>query len=340
MPVLKAGAWTLRGLLPEDANAIHRQVNDWNVIRMLSRLPFPYPHELAEEWIASTVKQAEDGSGYHFAITDQDGALAGCVGLTLVPGTRRASLGYWLGRRHWGRGIASLAADRICRWALANLPLDALEAKAAQDNAASCAVLRRVGFRQTGTGTLPFMARGGEIPVFTFEAGRADFDSVREAAEQGGSDAGAAGVMQPVPQPASAAVSGRRLMLVVAAALIDSDGRILLARRPEGKSLAGLWEFPGGKIEPGESPEAALIRELHEELGIDVTRACLAPFTFVSHAYEKSDLLMPLYLCRRWHGTPEGREGQALAWVAAGDLERYPMPPADLPLIPFLRDLL
>jgi 8-oxo-dGTP diphosphatase len=131
-----------------------------------------------------------------------------------------------------------------------------------------------------------------------------------------------------------------RLLLVSAVALIDADGRVLLAQRPEGKSLAGLWEFPGGKVEPGETPEAALIRELHEELGIDTHASCLAPLTFASHAYETFHLLMPLFACRRWQGTPQAREGQALAWVRPQDLRKYPMPPADLPLIPILRDWL
>lgn len=131
-----------------------------------------------------------------------------------------------------------------------------------------------------------------------------------------------------------------KIVLVSAVALIDADGRVLLAQRPEGKSLAGLWEFPGGKVEPGESPEAALIRELHEELGIDTWTSCLAPLTFASHAYPGFHLLMPLFACRRWNGIPAPREGQALAWVRARDLSRYPMPPADLPLIPVLRDWL
>ncbi|WP_142663800.1 8-oxo-dGTP diphosphatase MutT [Paracoccus laeviglucosivorans] len=128
-----------------------------------------------------------------------------------------------------------------------------------------------------------------------------------------------------------------KMVLVAAVALVDKDGRILLAQRPEGKSLAGLWEFPGGKVEPGETPEAALIRELHEELGIETWSSCLAPLTFASHAYENFHLLMPLYVCRKWDGIPTPQEGQTLTWADASNLSNYPMPPADLPLIPILR---
>ena len=131
-----------------------------------------------------------------------------------------------------------------------------------------------------------------------------------------------------------------RIVLVTAVALIDADGRVLLAQRPEGKSLAGLWEFPGGKVEAGERPEAALIRELKEELCIDVAESCLAPLTFASHAYDDFHLLMPLFVCRRWQGIAQPREGQTLAWVPPARLRDYPMPPADLPLIPILRDWL
>ena len=130
------------------------------------------------------------------------------------------------------------------------------------------------------------------------------------------------------------------VVLVVAVALIDSDGRVLLAQRPAGKAMAGLWEFPGGKVQPGEVPEAALIRELKEELDIDVTAACLAPLSFASHRYERFHLLMPLYVCRRWQGIVTAREGQALTWVRAQKLDRYEMPPADKPLVAALRDLL
>ena len=130
------------------------------------------------------------------------------------------------------------------------------------------------------------------------------------------------------------------LVLVAAVALIDADGRVLLARRPQGKAMAGLWEFPGGKVHEGETPEAALIRELKEELGVDTAESCLAPFAFASHGYPDFHLLMPLYACRRWTGTPTALEGQELAWVRPQRLADYPMPPADRPLVAMLQDLL
>lgn len=135
-------------------------------------------------------------------------------------------------------------------------------------------------------------------------------------------------------------MSDRSILLVAACALVDADGRVLLTQRPEGKALAGLWEFPGGKVEPGETPEEALIRELQEELGITTKVACLAPLTFASHTYETFHLLMPLFVCRRFEGQARGLEGQAVKWVRPKDMRNYPMPPADEPLIPFLVDLL
>lgn len=131
-----------------------------------------------------------------------------------------------------------------------------------------------------------------------------------------------------------------KTVLVSAVALVDVDGRVLLAQRPEGKSMAGLWEFPGGKIEPNETPEAALIRELQEELGIDTWASCLAPLTFASHSYDDFHLLMPLFACRKWEGTPRAREGQTLKWVKPNEMSQYPMPAADIPLVAMLRDLL
>lgn len=136
------------------------------------------------------------------------------------------------------------------------------------------------------------------------------------------------------------AVTAKPIVLVAAAALIDVDNRVLIAERPAGKSMAGLWEFPGGKVAPGETPEQALLRELQEELGIEVCETCLAPFTFASHSYEGFHLLMPLYLCRNWEGEVTPREGQRIKWVRALRLADYPMPPADVPLVAMLRDLL
>jgi 8-oxo-dGTP diphosphatase len=316
---------TLRPWQASDAEAMHRLVNDWEVCRTLAAVPFPYPRALADEWIGSTLAERVAGRAWHLAVTGREGAdemLVGAVGLRVDAKRRVGRLGYWVGPRFWGHGVATEAAGRLARWALANLDLVGLEATVATDNGASAAVLRHIGFRHVGDGTEAFLARGCKHPVHRFEATRDDLFG------------GAETVADP-------SINGAKpLLLVAACALVDIDGRVLLARRPEGKKMAGLWEFPGGKLDPGETPEAGLIRELREELGIDVSAACLAPFAFASHAYERFHLLMPLYLCRRWKGTPRPREGQMLSWVRPERLAEYPMPPADLPLIPLLRDFL
>jgi 8-oxo-dGTP diphosphatase len=320
---------TLRPPVPEDAEAIHRLVNAWPVVRMLSRLPYPYPRALTDEWIASTIAQRQDGRAYHLAITGQENGqemVIGCIGLRLDLAPRTGSLGYWVGQRFWGHGVAREAAGRVVSWALANLPIDRVAAQVSIDNPASAAVLRRLGFRETGRATQHFLARGAEEPVDVFEATR---DDIYGHVETGNLETNAG------PD-----IGGKPLLLVAACALVDTDSRVLLARRPEGKKMAGLWEFPGGKLHPGETPEAALIRELREELGIDVAEACLAPFAFASHAYERFHLLMPLYLCRRWQGFVQPLEGQTLAWVKPAKLTEYEMPAADKPLVPLLRDFL
>ncbi len=324
---LETGRFVLRPLRPTDAAELHRLVNDWEVAKTLARVPFPYPRELADDWIASTEARIAAGEAYHLAIAkpeSEGGALMGCVGLTLDAPARSAELGYWVGRRHWGQGIAPEAAGRLARWALANLDLDRITASALKDNARSAAVLARIGFRATGQGQRDFLSRGGAMAVELFEAGRADLAPTPVAA----------GPLPPIE------AGGKPILLVAAVGLIDPDNRVLLARRPEGKAMAGLWEFPGGKVRPGETPEAALIRELKEELGIDVTEACLAPFAFASHGYADFHLLMPLFLCRRWEGAAQGLEGQALAWVRPQRLADYAMPPADVPLVALLRDFL
>jgi 8-oxo-dGTP diphosphatase len=285
-------------------------------------VPFPYPRELADEWIASTAPRIAAGEAYDLAVTRGAGAaeeLLGCIGLTLRRQTGEAELGYWIARRFWGQGLAPEAAAGLLRWALGQPGITGFRASALEENARSAQVLRRLGFRERGQGMQEFLSRGGPMPVRLFSASREELAAALTPA------------IPAAPLP---------LLLVAAVALVDADGRVLLAQRPADKAMAGLWEFPGGKLEPGEAPEAALIRELREELGIDVAASCLAPFTFASHAYAKFHLLMPLYLCRRWTGAVAAREGQALAWVRPAKLADYPMPPADVPLVAMLRDFL
>jgi 8-oxo-dGTP diphosphatase len=316
----------LRPLAGDDAVPLHRLINDWEVARNLGPVPFPYGREALGEWIAKSAADRNAGRAFHFCITGREEEHPlGVIGLTRE-GADTGRIGYWVGRRYWGHGVASEAVARLVSWAFGTLGLDRLVAYVADDNAPSMRVLEKEGFRFTHEAEHDFASRGGAFPVRWFALTRAD----RMAATGHG-------------RPASGALSlapDRPLLLVSAVAMIDGDGRVLLARRPEDKALAGLWEFPGGKVRPGETPEAALIRELAEELGVDVSASCLAPFAFASHAYERFHLLMPLYLCRRWQGTPEPREGQALAWVRPGKLGDYPMPPADRPLVAMLRDWL
>jgi 8-oxo-dGTP diphosphatase len=318
-PVLRTTRLELRPLHAGDAPHFHRLINDWEICRRLPDAPFPYSAQLAEEWIAAAAADRAARHAEHFALVDAGtGTLIGCVGLRLARGHKSAELGYWLGRAHWGQGYALEAARRVTEWAFAALPIGQITATVAADNDASFAVLRRLGFAVSGKGSKNFMCRPGQkLPVKHFTRER--------------------------ELPASASVNAEPkagVLLVAAAALIDAQGRVLLARRPEGKKMAGLWEFPGGKMEPGETPEVALARELREELGLEVAPDDFAPFVFASHAYEGFHLLMPVFLCRRWKGEPVAREGQKLAWVAPGQLAEYPMPPADRPLIPMLRDFL
>ncbi len=318
---LKTERLTLRPFRTEDAAGLHRLINDFDIAKMLELVSFPYHRDLADQWIASAIAGLKSGTACHLAITGQEESreiLVGAVGITID--RRTGKLGYWVGQKYWRHGVAGEAAARLTSYAFANLEIDRITAAVATDNPASAAVLRRIGFRQTGAGKQHFASRSANVPTLLFEATRDDIFGHTK------------------PEPAS--TGAKPLLLVAACALVDVDGRVLLARRPEGKKMAGLWEFPGGKLNPGETPEQALIRELKEELGIDVTTACLAPFAFASHEYEGFHLLMPLYLCRRWKGIPTAQEKQALAWVSARRLGDYEMPPADKPLIPLLRDFL
>ena len=311
LPTLTTERLTLRPLQAADAPAVFRLVNDYSVAGNLARVPFPYKESVAASWIGSTAEQAARGEGFHLAIT-QGGTLIGCIGLTLNRGDAgEAELGYWVGAKFWGRGFAREAARALLDWGFSNLGLDRVVASALTDNPASHAVLRAVGFAQTGQDVQEFMSRNRAMPVLLFEMAK--------------------------PRTEARALP---TLLVVACALVDGDGRVLLAQRPPGKALAGLWEFPGGKPEAGETPETALIRELREELEIDVTAACLAPLTFASHAYPSFHLLMPLFVCRRWRGTMRATEGQTLAWVRPNAMAEYPMPPADRPLVAMLQEML
>jgi 8-oxo-dGTP diphosphatase len=301
----------LRPLEATDAAEVTRLVNDYSVAGNLARVPFPYRDGLALEWIASTREQIAKGEAYHLAITE-GGALVGCVALV---GQKDAwEIGYWVGRRHWGRGIAKEAARALLAWGEEALGAAKFVSSALVDNLASQAVLRGVGFREAGTGHQFFLSRNRQMPVVLFERG-------------------AAAAAKPAAAP-------KPILLVVACALVDPEGRVLLAQRPPGKSMAGLWEFPGGKLAEGETPEAALIRELREELGIETKESCLSPLFFASHGYEKFHLLMPLYVCRRWEGRATAKEGQTLAWVRPAKMADYPMPAADIPLVALLRDFL
>ena len=320
---LRTDRLTLRPYAADDAAQLHRLLNNFEIIRDLAAVEWPYHRNSADDWIASTIAQISAGQAYHLAITGQEGDAeiqVGAVGLRLDPANRIGHLGYWVAPSYRGHGVAGEAAGRLARWALANLDLDRIAANVATDNPGSIAVLRRIGFRHVGDGTEYFLALKVEKKVLRFEATRADLFGipVGDAQEDG----------------------SKPLLLVAACALVDVDRRVLLARRPEGKKMAGLWEFPGGKLNQGETPEAALIRELKEEIGIDVAKSCLAAFAFASHSYDNFHLLMPLFLCRRWRGVPRPLEGQTLAWVAVDRLGEYAMPEADRPLVPLLRDFL
>ena len=303
----------LRPLVAADAPRLAELANDWEVAKYTANIPHPYALTDATAFVAAQDARRQGGVGVALGMErGLDGALVGVIGFGLDHGDT-PELGYWLGRAYWGQGLAAEALRRLLRHLFAELGYPSAWAAVHPGNPASVRVLEKVGFVPAGRHQCGMPARGDCVDSPRFEL------SARRW---------------------RAAHAARPMLLVAAAALIDSDGRVLMASRPPGKTMSGLWEFPGGKVDDGETPEAALVRELAEELGIDVGESCLAPIAFASHDYDTFHLLMPLYAVRQWRGAPEPREGQMLRWVRSGAMAALPMPPADIPLAALLREWL
>lgn len=302
----------LRRVSLADAQWVAELAGDWGVARW-TRIPHPLTREAAEAHIAEKAAAMAGGSAVMLAIEDRrDGRPLGMIGLERQADGGAAELGYWLCRERWNQGLITEALRRLVRLGFRTLGLERLTADVAEGNQASARALEKCGFIRSD-GLVACHRPGETLPAHRWTLARADWQ---------------------------AAWGARPMLLVAAVALVDVDGRVLLAQRPAGKSMAGLWEFPGGKVHAGETPEIALVRELDEELGIDVRESCLAPLTFASHDYDTFHLLMPLYVVRTWKGQMTPREGQALTWARPARLSDYPMPPADVPLVALLRDWL
>jgi 8-oxo-dGTP diphosphatase len=311
-PRLETPRLILRPLRPEDAPDIQRMAGEWEVARFTANIPHPYGDGMAESWIRSHRDDFEIVFGIE---RRSDGAFVGCIGVEPDAASREAEFGYWIGTPFWGSGYATEALQALVDHAFAAYDIDRARSAAMPENPASIRVQEKVGFRYVGVKRQSAPARGGNIGVEVRVLDRERWQALKA----------------PPSVP---------IVLVAAVALIDADGRVLIAQRPEGKTMAGLWEFPGGKVHERETPESALIRELKEELAIDVKEACLAPFTFASHRYETFHLLMPLYVCRKWDGIVTPQEGQRTKWVTPRHLADYEMPPADKPLVAMIRDFL
>jgi len=316
-----AGLWTgtpretprlrLRPLADGDRARLVRLAGDAEVAGMTAFIPHPFTDSDAGDFLAKSAIEEQAMKARVFAIERRhEPGLIGCMAFALHGA--EAEISYWLGKPHWRQGFGGEAVAATVDFVLADDTIAAATAQVMAENAASARLLEKAGFDDRGAGT----GCGGRCsgrPIRLYALSR-DKWSARQRAKP--------------------------TVLVVAVALVDADGRVLIARRPEGKTMAGLWEFPGGKVKPGELPEAAVVRELKEELAVDITESCLAPLTFASHAYDDFHLMMPLYVCRVWKGTPTPKEGQAVKWVRPLGLADYAMPPADAPLVAMLRDLL
>ncbi len=301
----------------EDVPDLVRLLADEQVVAHLSHVPSPYSEQDGIKYVQSAAGDGPLDIGDAFALEDRrSGDMIGSIGLrrlALPGGSEVGEIGYWLAREAWGQGLATEAVRTFLPFCFAS-GCERLTAHVNVENTASQRVLLKNGFAEVGLSELWMPARGRSNISVLLELDAERWKALVSAAPP--------------------------ILTVVAVALLDGDDRVLVAKRPVGKPMAGLWEFPGGKIHQGESPEAALIRELREELAIDTEQSCLAPLTFASHRYESFHLLMPLYVCRVWRGQPIAQEGQELKWVSLRALDELPMPPADVPLVAMLRDYL
>ena len=305
---LDAGRIELHRLEEADAEAVAKLAGDWDVARYTARLPHPFSRAAAAAWVGQARDGMTAGTGFVFACRRRDDdALIGCAGLSIEP--RGGEIGYWIAKAHWGQGYASDAARRLVALAFDTFRMARVRAASHVDNPASARVLEKAGLSPLRTEELAFPARNTVARAHLYGLERDDYDG---------------GAFPPV-------------VYVGAVALIDADDRVLLARRPEGKAMAGLWEFPGGKVEPGEPARIAVAREMAEELGVEIATAALHPFAIASHRYADFHLLMPLFVCRSWAGEPTPRESQDIAWVRATELGGHEMPAADTPLVAELR---
>ncbi|MBI2239741.1 MAG: GNAT family N-acetyltransferase [Magnetospirillum gryphiswaldense] len=311
--VLLSARLRLRPLVDADAPALAALANDAEMVRFTANIPHPYALSDALDFIKVQDQRRQAGQGVALGLEQVvDGTLVGVIGFGLDTG-ESPELGYWLGRPHWGQGLMTEALRRLLRHLFDELEIPSVWAAVHPDNVASMRVLEKAGLVADGRHQCTMPARDAVVDSPRFSLCRDAWRQTHRA---------------------------RPMLLVAAAALIDADGRVLMASRPPGKSMSGLWEFPGGKVHAGETPEAALVRELAEELGVDVGESCLAPIAFASHDYDTFHLLMPLYAIRQWKGEPQPLEGQSLRWVRASALSSVPMPPADIPLVALLREWL
>jgi 8-oxo-dGTP diphosphatase len=290
---------TLRPLEEKDAVPLAALANDTRIAERLARLPHPYTLRDAHQFIAYAQEGIRKGTHVNLAIIRRvDQTFLGVVGL-------EAEVGFWLGVEFWGQGFGKEAIKAFTHFAFFTLQQEKLKGCALENNLGSRRIFEGLGFAQTGAKESISVAYEGTKPAVIYALSRKDFITRYNAIK-------------------------RPLVWVVAAALINEKGEMLITERPEGKSLAGVWELPGGKMEPGETPEQALIRELKEELHIDVSEEDLEPLSFASYRYETFHMILPIYFCQRWKGNLHGAEGQKLAWVTYADLAHFPLPPADI----------